>query len=38
MPEFSTEMFEGVENYGDLCVLSDEEEVEIVKLWEEIVI
>ena len=38
MPEFSTEMFEGVENYGDLCVLSDEEKVEIVKLWEEIVL
>ena len=36
MPEFSTEMFEGVENYGDLCVLSDEEKVELVKLWEEI--
>jgi hypothetical protein len=35
---FSTEMFEGVENYGDLCVLSDEEKVEIVKLWEEIVL
>ena len=29
-------MFEGVENYGDLCVLSDEEKIEIVKLWEEI--
>lgn len=38
MPEFSTSMFEGVENYGDLCVLSEEERIEIVGLWEEIVI
>ena len=38
MPEFSTQMFEGVENYGDLCVLSEEEKIEIVDLWEEIAI
>lgn len=38
LPEFSTDMFEYVENYGDLCVLSDEEKVEIAKLWEEIVL
>lgn len=38
MPEFSTEMFEGVENWGALCVLSDEEKIEIVELWEEIVL
>ena len=38
LPEFSTAMFEGVENYGDLCVLSDEEKIEIVNLWEEIVL
>ena len=38
LPEFSTKMFEGVENYGDLCVLTDEEKIEIVKLWEEIVL
>jgi hypothetical protein len=38
MPEFSTIMFEGVENLGDLCVLTDEEKIEIVALWEEIVI
>ena len=38
MPEFSTTMFEGVENLGDLCVLSDEEKIEIVQLWEEIVL
>ena len=38
MPEFSTAMFEGVENYGDLCTLSDEEKIEIVELWKEIVL
>ena len=38
MPEFSTAMFEGVENYGDLCVLSEEERIEIVELWKEIVL
>ena len=38
MPKFSTEMFEAIENYGDLCVLSDEEKIEIVDLWKEIVL
>lgn len=38
MPTFSTAMFEGVENYGDLCILSDEEKDEIKELWEEIAI
>lgn len=38
MPEFSTEIFEGIENLGDLCVLSDEEKIEIVELWEEIML
>lgn len=38
MPEFSTTMFEGVENLGDLLTLSDEEKVEIVELWKEIVL
>lgn len=38
LPEFSTEMFEGVDNYGELCALSDEERVEIVGLWRELVV
>ena len=38
MPEFSTEIFEGIENWGDLCVLSDEEKIEIVELCEEIML
>lgn len=28
-------MFRGLENYGDLCVLSQKEEIEIEELWEE---
>ena len=38
VPEFTTALFEGVENLGDLCVLSDDERVEIVDLWEEIAV
>lgn len=38
MPEFSTSIFEGVENLGDLFVMSDEEKQEIFDLWEEIVL
>ena len=38
MPEFSTAMFEGVENYGDLCVLTDDDKAEITELWREITI
>lgn len=36
MPTPTTEPFKGVENYGDLCVLSAEEEEEIKLLWEEL--
>lgn len=36
MPEFSTDMFKGLDNYGDLCVLSEEEVKEMEQLWEEI--
>ena len=38
VPEFTTALFEGVEDLGDLCVLSDDERVEIVDLWEEIAV
>lgn len=38
LPEFSTKMFEGIQNYGDLCVLSNEEKIEIEELWKEITI
>lgn len=33
MPAFSTAMFVGVDNYGTLCVLSNEEKDEIKELW-----
>ncbi len=33
--EFDTSIFRGVENFGDLCVLSEEEEIEIKNLWNE---
>lgn len=36
MPVFSTEKFEGVENLGDLCVLSEEEKIELIELWKEV--
>jgi hypothetical protein len=40
LPNFSeaTEIFRGVENYGDLCVLSDSEKEELKELWEELAI
>lgn len=38
MPEFSTDIFAGVENFGDLCELSEDEQVEIVDLWREILL
>lgn len=36
MPEFDETIFEGLDNFGDLCVLSDEEYEEIKQLWEEL--
>ena len=36
MPDFDEVIFEGVDNYGDLCVMSDEEYEEIKALWKEI--
>lgn len=38
MPEFSGEKFRGVENYGTLCVLSEEEKEEIRVLWKELLV
>lgn len=36
LPNFSTKMFNKIENYGELCVLSEEEKKEIERLWLEI--
>lgn len=34
--EFDTSMFNGIENFGDLCVLSEEERMELMELQEEL--
>ena len=36
LPDFDETKFEGIDNFGDLCVLSDEEVAEIEQLWKEI--
>lgn len=38
IPEFTTERFVDIVNYGDLCVLSEEEKKEVVELWEELAV
>lgn len=38
MPEFTTERFTNIVNYGDLCVLSEEEKKEVVELWKELAV
>ena len=36
LPVFDTSIFVGVENYGELCVLTEREQEEIEKLWKEL--
>ena len=38
LPEFSTECFKNVDNWGSLCLLNDEEKKEIEEFWNELVI
>ena len=38
LPEFDTSAFVGVDNLGELCVMSDEEKEEMKELWKELVI
>ena len=38
LPEFDPSPFDDVENFGDLCIMSAEEEEEIKELWKELVI
>ena len=38
LPEFDRSIFKEVDNYGDLCVLSDHEQQEIRELWEELAV
>lgn len=40
LPNFSevAPLFRGIENYGDLCVLSEKEKIEMKTLWEELAV
>lgn len=38
VPKFSPERFSGVVNWGDLCVLSEEEKADIESLWDELTV
>lgn len=38
LPEFDTTCFKGIENYGDLCVLTEREQDEMKELWKELAI
>ena len=38
IPEFDTSIFVGVENYGDLCVLTECEKREMKELWKELAV
>lgn len=36
LPVFESSIFVGVENYGELCVLTEREQEEIKELWKEL--
>ena len=38
LPEFDTICFKSVENYGDLCVLTEREQDEMRELWKELAV
>ena len=38
LPEFDTTCFKGIENYGDLCVLTEREQEEMKELWKELAV
>ena len=38
IPEFDSSIFKGVDNYGDLCVLTAREKEEIEGLWGELAV
>ena len=40
LPNFSeaAELFRGVENYGDLCILDESEKKELKELWKELAV
>lgn len=38
LPQCNVDLFKDIENWGELCVLSDKEREDIKELWKEIVI
>ena len=38
IPEFDSSIFKGIDNYGELCVLTEREKEELTDLWAELVI
>lgn len=38
LPELDFSIFAGIENYGELCVLSEQEKREMEELWKELTI
>ena len=38
LPEFDTTCFKGIDNYGDLCVLTEREQEEMKELWKELTV
>ena len=38
LPNFDIRAFNGLENFGELCVLSSQEKEEIMRLWKEMAI
>ena len=38
IPDFESSAFKGIDNYGDLCVLTEREQEEIEQLWKEMVV
>ena len=38
IPEFDGSIFKGIDNYGDLCVLTEREKEEMIELWRELAV
>ena len=38
LPEFDATCFKGINNYGDLCVLTEREQEEMKELWKELAV
>ena len=38
IPEFDGSIFKNVDNYGELCVLTDQEKEEMKELWRELAV